>query len=95
VIKITACGWHTVALLRDGKVAVWGIQYFPPWEFEEQVKKGDLNGDNVVDISDVILCLRMAVELDPVNVNLADMNEDGVVDILDVILVLRRAIGLD
>jgi len=56
---------------------------------------GDLNGDGSVDISDVILCLRMAIGLDPVNVNLADMNGDGEVDITDVILILRKAIGLD
>jgi hypothetical protein len=57
--------------------------------------KGDINNDCIIDISDVILCLRMAVGLDPVNVNLADMNNDGVVDISDVILILRKAIGLD
>jgi len=52
-------------------------------------------GDEGVDISDVILCLRMAIGLDPGNLNLADMNDDGTVDISDVILVLRKAIGLD
>jgi len=59
------------------------------------IQKGDINGDNEIDISDVILCLRMAIGLDPVNVNLADMNNDGVVDISDVILILRKAVGLD
>ena len=58
------------------------------------IQKGDINRDNVIDISDVILCLRMAIGLDPVNVNLADMNGDGEVDITDVILILRKAIGL-
>jgi len=57
--------------------------------------KGDINKDGRIDISDVILCLRMAIGLDPVNVNLADMNNDGVVDIADVILILRKAVGLD
>ncbi len=56
--------------------------------------KGDLNGDTEIDISDVILCLRQAIGLDPVN-DLADMNDDGEVDISDVILILRKAIGLD
>ncbi len=63
--------------------------------FTTKGKKGDINGDGGVDISDVILCLRMAIELDPVNPSLADMNNDGTVDISDVILVLRKAIGLD
>ncbi len=57
-------------------------------------KKGDLTGNNIIDISDVILCLRMAIGLDPVNPALADMNDDGVVDISDVIKILRKAIGL-
>ncbi len=57
--------------------------------------KGDLNYDAGIDISDVILCLRMAIGLDPVNVELADMNNDNSVDISDVILILRKAIGLD
>jgi len=70
--------------------------------------KGNLNGDSEIDISDVILCLRMAIGL-PVTISdqtynspypdwliyLADMNNDGVVDISDVILILRKAIGLD
>jgi len=58
-------------------------------------EKGDINNDGSIDIVDVILCLRMAIGLDPVNLNLADMNGDGEVDITDVILILRKAIGLD
>ncbi|MCD6408459.1 hypothetical protein J7L87_05355, partial [bacterium] len=63
--------------------------------FTTKEEKGDINGDGGVDISDVILCLRMAIGLDPVNPEIADMNNDGTVDISDVILVLRKAIGLD
>lgn len=70
--------------------------------------KGDINSDAVIDISDVILCLRMAIGL-PVTIQeetynspypawlieRADMNGVGGIDISDVILVLRKAIGLD
>jgi len=69
---------------------------------------GDINDDGEVDISDVILCLRMAIGL-PVVINsqqynppysdrlkkLADMNSEQTIDISDVILILRKAIGLD
>jgi hypothetical protein len=55
---------------------------------------GDINTDGEVNISDVILCLRMAIDLNPDNLLTADMNGDGVIDISDVILVLRKAIGL-
>jgi len=58
-------------------------------------RKADISGEGTVDIFDVILCLRMAVGLDPVNIQTADMNSDGVVDISDVILILRKAIGLN
>jgi hypothetical protein len=70
----------------------WAIDNF---EIFVNLIKGDINSDGKVDISDVILCLRMAIGLDPVNLNLADMNGDGEVDITDVILILRKAIGLD
>ena len=55
---------------------------------------GDLDRSGEVDIFDVILCLRQALEIDP-SVDNADMNKDGVVDIFDVILVLRKALGID
>ncbi len=56
--------------------------------------KGDVTEDGTIDISDVILCLRMAVNLDQPEVSVADMNSDGVVDISDVVLILRKALGI-
>ncbi|HOL35088.1 MAG TPA: right-handed parallel beta-helix repeat-containing protein [bacterium] len=58
-------------------------------------QKGDISNDGEVDISDVILCLRMAISIDEPNVEVADINDDGVVDISDVILILRKSVGLD
>lgn len=55
---------------------------------------GDINSDGTVDISDVILCLRMAIGLNQPDHSKADINKDGVIDISDVILVLRIAIGI-
>lgn len=69
--------------------------YYTLWKKWKTLEEGDINGDSEVDISDVILCLRMAIGLDPVNPALADINNDKTVDISDVILVLRKAIGLD
>jgi len=70
--------------------------------------KGDISGNGETDISDVILCLRIAIEL-PVTIEgiqyfspyepwikeRADINGDGEVDIKDVIKVLRIAIELE
>ncbi len=55
---------------------------------------GDINKDGIVDILDVILEVRMALKLDPVQ-PCSDINNDGIVDILDVILTVRMALGLD
>jgi hypothetical protein len=55
---------------------------------------GDVNNDGAVDISDVILVLRIALVMDP-QASCSDINGDGNVDISDVILTLRMALGLD
>jgi hypothetical protein len=55
---------------------------------------GDINRDGSVDISDVILVLRIALGLDTED-SCGDMNFDNVLDISDVILTLRVALGLD
>jgi hypothetical protein len=59
---------------------------------------GDLNYDRILDISDVILELRIVLCLDFCGEPLppcADINGDGIDDISDVILKLRMALGLD
>ncbi len=56
--------------------------------------QGDINRDGVVDISDVILVLRIALGLDPPK-PCSDINNDKEIDISDVILTLRMALGLD
>jgi len=55
---------------------------------------GDINTDCSLDISDVILNLRIALGLDTGKA-CSDINSDGNVDISDVILTLRMALGLD
>ena len=76
--------------------------------FTIDVRIGDINGDETIDISDVILCLRMAIKL-PVTIGnqsysepypswlktRANINTDNEIDISDVILCLRKAIGLN
>ena len=55
---------------------------------------GDINCDDNVDISDVILVLRIALQLDDMK-PCSNINGDSTVDISDVILTLRMALGLD
>ena len=80
----------TIFTTKSGELPIQGDT-----SISDNIQKGDLNGDGEVDISDVILCLRQAVGLDPPQPDLADINEDGEVDISDVILILRIAVGLD
>jgi len=73
-----------------------------------QSSRGDINRDGEINISDVILCLRMSIGL-PITVNdveytsiypewlidRVDMDREDGVNISDVILLLRKAIGSD
>ena len=56
--------------------------------------RGDLNNDGIVDIFDVVLCMRQAIGADTQDPSVADMNGDGTVDISDVVLILKKALGL-
>jgi hypothetical protein len=71
-----------------------GFWYTLPQPQEGCYYLGDLNCDDVIDISDVILELRLALQLDPPK-SCSDINADTVVDISDVILTLRMALVLD
>ncbi|MCS7179839.1 MAG: dockerin type I repeat-containing protein, partial [bacterium] len=92
-------------ILSYNKTYYWRVRHFgqntgwSEWSDETwfktiQRQKGDINGDGEIDITDVILCLRMAIGLNPFD-PIGDMNSDGEIDITDVIKVLRKAIGLD
>lgn len=63
-------------------------------EVSELTWLGDVNSDDSIDISDVILVLRIALGLDLPKL-CSDINNDGKVDISDVILTLRLALKLD
>ncbi|MBO4870583.1 MAG: leucine-rich repeat protein [Muribaculaceae bacterium] len=65
----------------------WGkFLYIEEIDVEEPGVVGDLNGDGVVDVADVNICINIILELnnDPEVKALADLNGDGVVDVADV-----------
>jgi len=76
---------------KDKSYAVWPVR---AGQVGTLGLLGDINKDEIIDISDVILELRMALKLDPIQ-PCSDINNDGVVDISDVILTLRMALKLD
>jgi hypothetical protein len=71
-----------------------GFWYTLPQPQEGCYWLGDINCDETVDISDVILVLRIALQLDSQK-PCSDINNESGVDISDVILTLRMALGLD
>jgi hypothetical protein len=71
-----------------------GFWYTLPQQQQGCYWLGDINCDTFVDISDVILVLRIALQLDPLK-PCSNINGDTTVDISDVILTLRMALGLD
>ncbi|MCM8769411.1 MAG: clostripain-related cysteine peptidase [Candidatus Omnitrophica bacterium] len=54
--------------------------------------EGDINQDGLIDIFDVILCLRMCLGIIPVNLEMADVDGSGTVDIRDVIIILEKSL---
>ena len=54
---------------------------------------GDVNGDGRVNVTDVILIMRMSMNLLPVfNAHLADVSGDGSIGIVDAVLALRMSL---
>ena len=53
---------------------------------------GDVNGDNVTDVSDVVMLVNcyLAGTLSTMDQSLADVNGDGVVDISDVVAIINK-----
>lgn len=58
-------------------------------------KMGDVNGDGVIDVSDVLTTASYAIGNESVTFNFdaADVNKDGGIDVSDVLLVANIAIG--
>ena len=53
--------------------------------------QGDLNGDGMIDIQDLIILINMILANE--YSTLADLNEDGVVNILDITIYINIILG--
>ncbi len=58
------------------------------------VKKGDLNGDDAIDLKDVLLALKILAGLSETCCDNTDVNGDNKVGMEDVIYILQRVAGL-
>ena len=54
---------------------------------------GDLNGDDTLNILDIIIMANMALGSQEPDLSLADLNDDGVINILDVITLVNLVLG--
>ena len=98
--RYTFIGW--VGYTEGMTLTSEGITFYTEWTAEEvtpdapELSAGDINGDGVVDIADIVAVINKAsgAELDaetyPGN---TDINADGVVDIADIVAVINIASG--
>ena len=69
------------------------MKYSPDF-FDSQYTLGDLNGDESIDILDVVMSVNIILGVsDPLPA--ADMNSDGIVNVLDIILLINLILGID
>ena len=75
--------------VTSGQDAVWidGI-IFPPVSSGETAMLGDLNGDDVHNVLDIIILVNMIIGVADISTT-GDMNQDGTLNVLDVILLVN------
>jgi len=54
---------------------------------------GDLNGDEVLNILDIIILANMALGTQEADLNLADLNGDGIINVLDIITLVNMVLN--
>ena len=74
----------------------WFFSYIGEPE-EDEILLGDLNFDELLNISDVVLVINMILNPDDIYIpemyTAADMNQDGVINVLDVIGLVSQILG--
>jgi len=79
--------------VTSGSDAVWiDFVVFPPLSSGEECGTGDLNGDNINNVLDVVLLVNCALG-DECEVCAGDMNQDDILNVLDVVLLVNSILG--
>ena len=60
--------------------------------FDQEIILGDLNGDEILNVLDVILVVNMALGDTEIDLN-GDMNGDGGINVLDVVLLVNEILS--
>jgi len=74
--------------VTEGEDAVWIDQITFPPVYTSNILLGDVNGDSVINIQDVIITVNLILSTSDY-LEAADMNSDGIVDVLDVIVLVN------
>lgn len=83
--------WSVQSVDAGHAVSEWS----PPQLFSPQMNSqpGDLNGDRVIDVADLLRTARMAQGIEPANAAIADRNGDGKVDQRDTQIIEHTLLG--
>lgn len=60
------------------------------YQLSKNVKFGDVNGDGIVDVSDVTALINMILGTTPADLEVADINADGILDVTDVTALINE-----
>ena len=72
--------------MTSGSDAVWiDFVVFPPLGGSEECSSGDLNGDDINNVLDVVLLVNCVLG-ENCEICASDMNQDGVLNVLDVVI---------
>ena len=79
--------------VTSGFDAAWiDFVVFPPLEGGEECGTGDLNGDGINNVLDVVSLVNCVLG-DGCEVCAGDMNQDGILNVLDVVLLVNAILG--
>ena len=80
--------------LPGNKSMIARASKYPPEFFDPAYTLGDVNGDEAIDILDVVLTVNMILGAVDQS-SAADINQDGIINVLDVILLINTILGID
>jgi len=81
---------------RDGNKITFPTDHFSVWSLValkslNPPEAGDINGDGVLDLRDVIRALQICVQFEPLPImTAADVNDDGTIGLQEGIRILRK-----
>ena len=56
-------------------------------------KRGDINGDGIVNVADVTALIQIVLNSTPVDLSIADLSGDGVVNVADVTALIQLVLN--